>query len=83
MISHYILNFMDSIKLSFINWVPSFGLPGFWSENVPQIIDKIMSFNDYLPIIECIQTIIFCIATTLAWKLAKIVLGIVNINLGA
>lgn len=83
MIFHYILSFFDNIKLGFANWIPSFGMPGFWSENVPIIIDKIMSFNDYLPIVECFQTIIFLLATTLTWKLAKIVLGIVNINLGA
>jgi len=42
-----------------------------------------MNYNDYLPIVETIMTITFCLITTLAWKIAKIVLGIVQINLGA
>lgn len=83
MIFHYFLSFTDSVKMAFVNWVPSFGMPGFWSENVPPIIDKIMSFNDYVPIVECIQTVVFCLSATLVWKIAKVVLGIVNINLGA
>ena len=56
---------------------------GFWSTYVPQIIDKIMSFNDYLPIIETFVTVVFCLTCTLVWKIAKIVLGIVQVNLGA
>lgn len=83
MLLYYFLNFIDNLKLAFANWIPLFGTPGFWTTYVPQIIDKIMSFNDYLPIIETFITVVFCLTCTLVWKIAKIVLGIVQVNLGA
>lgn len=83
MIVHYILLFTDALKMAFINWTPSFGMPGFWSTYLPQIVEKIIVFNRYLPIVEALETVVFCIGCTLAFKIAKIVLGIVQVNLGA
>ncbi len=83
MILDFLLGFFDRMSFSFVDWVPSFGMPGFWTQYIPQIFDRIMDFNDYLPIIEAIQTVVFCLVCTLTWKLAKVILGIVNIHLGA
>lgn len=42
-----------------------------------------MNFNDYLPILEALVLVLFCLSTTLVWKIVKVVLGIVQVNLGA
>ena len=83
MILDYFLGITDSIKLAFANSIPFFGLPGFWSSYIPELIQKIMDYNDYLPIMEAIVTVIFCLTFTLSWKIVKIVLGVVQVNLGA
>ncbi len=83
MIFHFVLSFIDIIKMAFIDWIPVVDNPTFFAEELPAIMDKIMLFNDYLPIVECTEVISYLLLTTLGWKLIKIVVGIVNINLGA
>ena len=83
MILDYVLGIIDNIKLAFANYIPMFTMPGFWSTYIPEILQKIMDFNDYLPIFETFVTVIFCLSFTLVWKILKVVLGIVQINLNA
>lgn len=78
-----VLSFVDIIKKAFIDWIPFIENPTFLTNDLPAIMDKIMLFNDYLPIVECIEIITYLLLTTLGWKIIKIVVGIVNINLGA
>lgn len=69
--------------MGFIDIIPVINSPRFYTEYMPQIIEKIVAFNDYLPITEAFQTVIACIAGTLVWKILKVVLGVVNVHLGA
>lgn len=83
MILYYILLFFDTLQMGFVDIIPAVSSPEFLVVYMPQIIEKIVAFNDYLPITEAFQTVIACLLGTLAWKILKVVLGVVNINLGS
>lgn len=83
MILHYLLLLRDNLMLSFISSAPVWGTPEFYVENITEILSIVMTFNNYLPIVEAMTTVMFCLGCTLAFKIAKIVLGIVQVNLGA
>lgn len=83
MVFYTILKIINVIKMAFIDWIPAVENPTFFTEQLPIIMDRIMLFNDYIPIVECIEVVTYLLLTTLGWKIIKVVVGIVNINLGA
>ena len=56
--------------------------PDFFTTTIPEIFQKIMIFNDYLPIYQMAGTVLICLGTTFAWKLVKVVASFA-IDLGA
>ena len=86
MILDYLLTLFDNMGMTFIDILPFTSAPDFFYTTLPEIFQKIMTFNDYLPIYELAGTVLICLTTSFAWKLLKVVasaIPFININLGA
>lgn len=86
MILDYLLTLFDRLGLTIVDVLPFTAAPDFFYTTLPEIFQKIMIFNDYLPIYEISGTVLICLVTTFAWKLLKIVASAIpglHINLGA
>lgn len=79
----WIWDMLDSLQYAFFASIPTFETPVWIVENLPTIISKIVSFNYYLPVSEALIVVISMISITFSWKIIKVVLGLVGINLNA
>lgn len=61
--------------------IPSFDVPSWFTNELPQAISKVISWNDYLPVSETISVVLFLITFTLTYKIIKIVLNVFHVDL--
>ena len=48
---------------------------------LPTLLEKVVSFNLYLPVVEALAVVVGCIIITVNYKAIKVVLGFFNIDL--
>lgn len=83
MILYSIMKLFDSLAFFLINLVPAFVTPTWITTQLPDILTRIASFNYYLPIAETVGVVVFLITFTLSYKLIKVVLNFVHIDLNS
>ena len=81
MIVYWLLELFSSLKFAFFAAIPTIETPAWIATRLPEILRKIAGFNYYLPVLDCFLVVIGCLGITLAWKVAKVMLGIVQIDL--
>lgn len=83
MIVYLLLTGFDTILNFVISLIPTFQTPIWFSENIGSIIEQIIGFNYYLPVVETVGVVLFLVGFTLNYKILKIVLERAGVNLNA
>lgn len=83
MILYLIIKLFLALEFSFCALLPTIETPAWLANNLPEVLMRVASFNYYLPVFESVMVVSFLITFVLAWKIAKILLGILNIDLNA
>ena len=81
MILYLVLKLFDSLLYCLISTIPVFETPAWLVTQLPDVMTRIAAFNWFLPISETVLVVLFLITFTLSYKLMKIVLGVVHIDL--
>lgn len=81
MIVYLIAKGGDAILFALISIIPVFETPVWFATQLPDILFRIASFNWYLPVYETVGNVIILIGFTLVFKIVKIVLNVVRIDL--
>ena len=81
MILYLLIKGFDAILFALISFIPVFETPAWVVTQLPDVLFRIASFNWYLPVYETVAVVLGLIAFTLSYKLIKIILGVVNIDL--
>lgn len=81
MIIYLLLKGLIALESAFFSLVPSIDTPLWLAKNLPEILSRVSSFNYYLPVVESVEVVIFVIGFVLVWKIAKIILKLVFIDL--
>lgn len=81
MIVYLLLKGILSLLFALISIIPSFDTPAWVSSSLPGVLTTIASFNHYLPVSETVGVVLFIISFTLIYKLIKVGLNVVNIDL--
>lgn len=83
MIVYLLLVGFDTLLSLLVNIIPSFDMPSWFTNELPQALSKIISWNNYLPISETIAVILFLLTFTLTYKIIKIILNVAHIDLNS
>lgn len=83
MIVYLLLKGFDSILFALISIIPVFETPVWVTTQLPDVLFRIASFNWYLPVYETVTIVLGLIGFTLTFKILKIVLNVVHIDLNA
>ena len=83
MIIYLLLKGFDVVLYGLVALIPTFETPVWVATQLPDVLTRVASFNWYLPVYESIAVILGLIAFTLAYKLLKIVLNFVNVDLNS
>lgn len=83
MILYLIIKLFLSLEFAFCSLIPSVETPAWLINNLPEILMRVASFNYYLPIFEAVRTVIFLIGFVLTWKIIKILLNTLKIDLNS
>lgn len=83
MIVYLLLVGFDTLLSLLVNIIPIFDMPSWFTNELPQALSKIISWNNYLPISETIAVILFLLTFTLTYKIIKIILNVAHIDLNS
>lgn len=83
MVLYLILTGFDKVSNFVISLIPTFETPAWIVQNLPNILETIFGYNNYLPIIETLGVVIFLLTFTLNYKVLKIILEKVGVNMNA
>jgi len=83
MVIYLLLKGFDALTFAFISIIPTFETPVWFATQLPDVLFRIASFNWYLPVYETVNIVLSLIGITLAWKVVKVVVSFVNIDLSA
>lgn len=83
MLIYLLIKGVSSIAFALASAIPTFETPVWFSTQLPDVLFRIASFNWYLPVYETVSVVIGLIGFTLTWKVAKILLNFVNIDLNS
>lgn len=83
MIVYLLLKGFDAILFALISIIPVFETPVWVATQLPDVLFRIASFNWYLPVYETVSIVIGLISFTFTFKLLKIVLNVVHIDLNS
>ncbi len=83
MIIYLLLTGFDSVLSLLVSIIPSFDVPSWFTNELPEALSKIASWNNYLPISETIAVIVFLLTFTLTYKIIKIILNLAHIDLNS
>ncbi len=81
MVIYLLMNALDFILNLVINLMPIFSLPISLTSGLAKAIEIVVSFNYYLPISDVFIVIGFCIGFAVQFKIIKIILNKVGIDL--
>lgn len=73
--------FYNKLVSAIFNIIPVIETPQWFTDGFYHIIELIMGFDYYLPLTETIEIVMWIVIITFTWKMIKIVLGLVNIDL--
>lgn len=71
------------ILTGIVSLVPVFETPAWIVTNLDSIFETIFGFNNYLPITETFTVVIFLLGFTLQYKIWKIILNKVGVNMNS
>ena len=83
MILYWLINFFITLVTFVFGLLPVIETPAWLLSNLPQIFTMIFGFNQYLPIVESFMIVVWLIMFTFSYKVAKIVLNRVGINMNS
>ncbi len=83
MILFLIIKAFQALCFGFLALIPTIETPLWLANNLPEILTRVASFNYYLPVTESVGVVIFIFTTILGYKIAKILLNMVNIDLNS
>lgn len=83
MILYLILSGFDLVVSFVVNLIPIFKTPDWITNNLSKILSTVYSFNEYLPISECFTVVLFLLSFTLSYKILKIILNKVGVNMNS
>ena len=83
MIFYWLINFLISLVNFGFSLFPIFETPTWLITNLPQIFNMVFAFNQYLPIVEAFNVVVFLIIFSMSYKLYKIVLNRTGIDLNS
>lgn len=81
MIIFLLMQGLDALAYAIISIIPTFETPAWFATQLPDVLYRVASFNWYLPVYETVGVVLFLIGFTLGYKLVKIVLNVVRIDL--
>ena len=81
MIIYLLIKGFTAILYVVISIIPTFETPSWVTSQLPDILFRIASFNWYLPVYEAVGIVLGLITFTLSYKLIKVALGVVQIDL--
>lgn len=83
MIIYLLLKGFNAIIFALVSVIPVFETPAWVATQLPDVLTRVASFNWYLPVYESVAIVLGLIALTLAYKILKIILNFVNIDLNS
>lgn len=83
MVVYLLLLLFDTLVSFVFTLIPVVETPVWLVTNLPKILTTIYSFNLYLPVAEAVVAVSFCVLFTLQYKVVKVVLNKVGINLNS
>ena len=83
MLIYLLVKGFDSILFALISMIPTFETPAWFETQLPDVLFRIASFNWYLPIYETVSVVLILISFTFSWKIVKIALNFVHIDLNS
>lgn len=83
MIVYLIVKGFNAILFALISIIPVFETPVWVATQLPDVLFRVASFNWYLPVYETVGIVLGLIAFTLTFKIVKVALNIVHIDLNA
>ena len=81
MIIYLLIKGFDSIAFLLISLIPTFETPAWVATQLPDVLFRIASFNWYLPVYETVGVVTTLIGITFTYKIVKIGLNAVHIDL--
>lgn len=81
MVLYLLLTGFDGVLSFVVSLIPSFSLPDSITNNLADVFVRIGGFNYYLPIFETLGVLGFILSFALAYKIIKVVLGVVHIDM--
>lgn len=83
MVVYLLLKGLDFLAFGALSLIPTFETPSWFVTQLPDVLTRVASFNYYLPVFESVGIVIGLISFTLAYKILKITLNFVNIDLNS
>lgn len=83
MIIYLLVKGFYAIAFAVISIIPTFETPAWLVTQLPDVLTRVASFNWYLPVYETVTVVLFLIGFTLTYKILKVVLNFVNIDLNS
>ena len=83
MIIYLLIKGFDAVIFALLSIIPVFETPAWVATQLPDVLTRVASFIWYLPVYESIGIVLGLIGFTLAYKILKIMLNFVNIDLNS
>lgn len=83
MILYLLLKGFDAILFGIVSLIPVMETPAWVATQLPDVLFRIASFNWYLPVYETVGIVVGLITFTFTYKLVKVGLGFINIDLNS
>ncbi len=83
MIIYLLIKGFDVVLYGLVALIPTFETPAWFATQLPDVLYRVASFNWYLPVYETVAVVLGLIGFTLSYKILKIVLNFVRIDLNS
>ena len=83
MIIYLLIKGFDVVLYGLVALIPTFETPAWFVTQLPDVLYRVASFNWYLPVYETVAVVLGLIGFTLSYKILKIVLNFVRIDLNS
>lgn len=83
MVVYLLLKGLYFFAFGALSLIPVFETPAWFVTQLPDVLTRVASFNYYLPVFESVGIVIGLISFTLAYKVLKIALNFINVDLNS
>ena len=83
MIVYLLLKGFDFVVYAVISIIPVFETPAWVVTQLPDVLYRVASFNWYLPVYETVGVVVGLISFTFSYKMLKVILNFINIDLNS